>query len=102
MLDLVSFVGIDETTTQQSLSNMQNVKDTLSRFHPIFKVELGFLYSEERAGKQTRYPSSNFIDDMLYDLMYSSFNTSLHLCGQEAIDKFFNNDKSIHDLCRMA
>jgi phosphoribosylanthranilate isomerase len=102
MLDLVSFVGVDEDTTKLSLSKLQYLRDNLLKFHPVFRIELGFLYSEGRAGKQKRYPTFNFIDDMFYDLSYSSFDTSLHLCGKEAIDKFFANDTELHETCHGA
>lgn len=102
MLDLVSFVGVDEFTREQSLSKMGHLLSHLSNIHPCFAVELGFLYSESRSGKQKRYPTKQFINDYLYALQFSPFRRSIHLCGQEAIDKFLNHDEELHELCGMA
>jgi phosphoribosylanthranilate isomerase len=102
MLDLVSFVGVDKSTTQESLHKYSRLLDQLNLIHHTFNVELGFLYSEGRAGLQPRYPDFQFIDDSLYSLCYSPFRTSIHLCGKEAIDKFFNKDTKLLEVCALA
>lgn len=84
-LSMISFVGIDEQTDISDLIS-------LSAQSKVY-LEFGILYSNSRMGKDTRYPSINFIRNFIEkvnkDLDNNLFDISIHLCGgsvQEFLD----------------
>ena len=88
-LELISFVGVDTKTDHAALAalNMEGVT-----------LEFSVLFSEGRKGG--RYSTYEFCRGFLDSA--GSFDKSLHLCGQSAINKFLDNDKDIMLLCSMA
>jgi len=91
-LSLISFVGIDIHTPYENLFIGFN--------DPNIKCEFGVLYSESR--KNTRYPDYDFCKKYLSWGLDNNVATSLHLCGDDAINKFLNQDNKIMDLCKLA
>lgn len=67
----LTFTGIDAQT------NLMQARE-LSLTYPI---EWGVLFSEERQGKENRYPSMEAIEYMLSE---DAMNFSAHLCGRYA------------------
>lgn len=89
MINLISFVGVDESTDLLKLNDLRNNSDAL--------VECGVLYSPNKSGTLTnkRYPSLQFIKDFP-----NKFHglTSLHLCGS-SVQNFFNK-REIFDISK--
>lgn len=74
----VTLTGVDESTDVWKLLD-------LSEEFPF--VEFGVLYSESQQGSGGRYPSFDFIHDLLRDTENSKVNLALHICGS-AVDKW--------------
>jgi hypothetical protein len=96
MLDLISFVGVDEKT---NLNELLNFDAAINAGEPSFGIEYGFLFSVERSQTaDKRYPSLAFIGDAI-DQLAGSVATSVHLCGADAIGMYLDGDKDLLDLC---
>jgi hypothetical protein len=93
MLNLISFVGVDEHT------NLKNIIQFDALATCEFYLEFGFLYSETRCGVETRYPSLSFIKDSVEFLNSGIVCTSVHLCGTPAIKKYLELDSELMDIC---
>lgn len=94
-LALVSFVGIDEYTDLDKLIELDHQE---VNYYGAFTAinEWGFLYSETRAkSDDDRYPSYKFIRDAKEKIQLEGLRTSVHLCGSEAIEAFFNKEDYI-------
>jgi hypothetical protein len=107
MLNLVSFVGVDEKTDLDELVKTALVfeDEKWAKGVPLPSapvIEFGFLYSESKSKTgDPRYPSMDFIRealDYLWDKNEVYFSTSVHLCGEETINKFMDYDTDIHEL----
>lgn len=100
----ISFIGADEQTQIAELYKM-------CAKSPI-PIEIGLLYSPNKAGKQKRYPSLKYIQQFLKIWDECDWNEiqncvhqptlSLHLCG-EGVRQFLHKDNreynNINDLC---
>jgi len=94
MLDLVSFVGVDEHTNLDDLIAFDEKygQDEVG-------IEYGFLFSVERSQTaDKRYPSLAFIGESV-DRLSGSVATSVHLCGADAIKMYLDGDQNLLDLC---
>lgn len=100
MLDFISFVGIDEQTEFNDLVNLAKNSN--------ISLEFGILYSNDRMGKDKRYPSLKYIKKFLKsfadypsttDNHYGPFMISIHLCGS-SIDDFLNGEEKINKLVK--
>lgn len=99
----ISFIGADEQTQIGDLYIM-------AASSPI-PIEIGLLYSPNKAGKQKRYPSLKYIEKFSqkwneFGMKYHNFGPplsdatkpalSLHLCG-EGVRQFLHQDNSEYD-----
>jgi phosphoribosylanthranilate isomerase len=106
MLELISFVGVDEQTNLDKLVSFDF--NSYERFLNLNAdvcpfIEYGFLYSEKRSlTNDKRYPTYKFINDSLKFLDSNNVATSVHLCGQEAIDKYLKKSPEIFDLLQFS
>lgn len=98
MLDMVSFIGVDSWTNCYKLEKL----DKLAKLTNKLDVEFGFLYSEAQAGVKPRYPKLEEIMLMKDFFRRRQMAHSVHLCGQEAIDKFLVRDRTILNMCEGA
>lgn len=90
-LKLISFVGIDTKTDLKSIEEINS--------HDFnFELEFGVLHSEKQISN--RYPGYDFCNKFLTQC--KEYNTSLHLCGQEAIEKYLSKDHDMMKLCSNA
>jgi len=69
-LEQITFTGIDESTQISRLAD-------ICQQYPF--VEFGVLVSRSSAGKRPRYPSLEWIDDLVQDM--PRINLSCHICG---------------------
>ena len=76
-LRYVTLTGVDESVDFDQLVEL----DCNYRF-----VEWGVLYSPDRAGKDPRYPSLDWIEQFVEFATVERLNIALHLCGQAAKD----------------
>lgn len=93
-MNLISFVGVDANTNFQLIDEIKMAPERL------IALEFGVLHSESQ--KSNRYPGYNFCEKFLARSQQYLINTSLHLCGQEAISKYFDKDIEIMKLCSLA
>jgi len=94
MLDLISFVGIDEQTNLKSIVDLEE-----SYKEKSISAEYGFLYSESRSkSDDSRYPPLPFILESVLFLHRNSVKTSIHLCGEEVINDYLNGEEYIFEL----
>lgn len=90
-LKLISFVGVDTKTDLKSIEEINS--------HDFnFELEFGVLHSEKQTSN--RYPGYDFCNRFLTQC--KDHNTSLHLCGQEAIEKYLSKDNDMMKLCSNA
>lgn len=103
MLDLISFVGVDEKTNLDDLivfDEFSNLMLDLNRGEPAPVIEYGFLYSIERSQTDDkRYPSLDFIGESVDYLINNGLMTSIHLCGADAIKLYLDGDEDLLELC---
>ena len=81
--NFLTFTGIDAQT------DLIRARE-LSLFYPI---EWGVLFSEERQGKENRYPSLQDIDHITAE---TALNLSAHLCGRYAKAVMASEDPGIN------
>jgi phosphoribosylanthranilate isomerase len=102
MLDLISFVGIDTKTDLNTLVSFD--KESEAMFQVISDdmppyIEYGFLYSEKRSlTNDLRYPDIEFIKEAKHMLSHNMLATSVHLCGEEAIQQYLDASDEIMEL----
>ena len=92
-LHLISFVGVDEQTNLEDLSNN-------SSFIEDVAVEWSVLYSDSKSIRNyIRYPSYEFCKDFL-KVRPVNIHTmrSLHLCGS-VIDRYLKQESDVIELC---
>jgi hypothetical protein len=87
---VVSFVGVDTQTDLDALRAIQDLRHLGDA--PV--IEWGVLYSPQRAGKQKRYPTLNFVEDFLMNEANANIRMSLHLCGA-AVEEYLYDENSV-------
>lgn len=100
MLELISFVGVDEQTDINALLQFDNVNQRkFEEFDNVPYIEYGFLYSATRAlTDDLRYPPLDFIAKNVKILTGMFAATSIHLCGKEAIGAYLSLDPQLHEI----
>jgi hypothetical protein len=100
MLELISFVGVDESTDLLKLIDLDlNAVDTFEYMNNPPFIEFGFLFSKTRSlTTDIRYPPLNFIKESIAKLFPKSITTSLHLCGEDAVNRYLKSDNEFIDM----
>lgn len=85
----VTFTGVDQHTDLAALLQLEN---------PIIRIEFGFLYSNDRNGKEARYPAYEWLEATLPELDRAKgkqIGLALHVCGKEGIEQLWRGDLDI-------